>query len=98
MITRETVQHVAELAELRLHDDEIDTLARDVAAIVAYVEQLSEVDTEGVSPVRPALGLARWRADEPIPGLTNEAALAGAPKTEDGGFAVPRFVLGRDEK
>jgi aspartyl-tRNA(Asn)/glutamyl-tRNA(Gln) amidotransferase subunit C len=92
VIARETVVHVADLAELSLDDDEIDALTEDLAAIVAYVEQLSEVVTEGVSPLRAATGLAPWRADEPKPCLTHDEALAAAPRAVEGGFAVPTFV------
>jgi aspartyl-tRNA(Asn)/glutamyl-tRNA(Gln) amidotransferase subunit C len=92
MIARETILHVAELAELSLDDAEVDVLTRDLAAIVRYVEQLGEVDTEGVSPMRTPHGLARWRADEAAACLTQDEALAQAPLAIDGAFAVPPFI------
>jgi aspartyl-tRNA(Asn)/glutamyl-tRNA(Gln) amidotransferase subunit C len=94
MIKRETVVHVAELAALSLTEAEVDELARDLAAIVAYVEQLDHVDTEGVSPAMSGMGVSQagFRSDEPQPGLSHEDALASAPRTEGGGFAVPPFV------
>jgi aspartyl-tRNA(Asn)/glutamyl-tRNA(Gln) amidotransferase subunit C len=92
VIARETVLHVAKLAELSLEDDEVDAFTRDLATLVVYVEKLNEIDTEGVPPLRPVIGLARWRADEPAPCLTREEALANAPRVVAGGFAVPPFV------
>ncbi len=91
-IARESVLHVAELASLSLAKDEIDALARDLDAIVRYVEQLNEVDTEGVEPLT-SVGLAgALRADVVQPGLSREEALAKAPHATEEGFVVPRFV------
>jgi aspartyl-tRNA(Asn)/glutamyl-tRNA(Gln) amidotransferase subunit C len=92
VISRETVLHVARLAELSLGDDEVEPLTQDLATIISYVEQLAQVDTEGVGPLQPPGGLTRWRVDEAIPGLSHDDALAGATHTADGGFAVPPFV------
>ncbi len=93
MIEKATVLHVAELASLSLAEDEVDALAKDLANIVHYVEQLSAVDTEGVAPMTVASTQPdAWRPDEPREGLTHEEALAQAPETRDGGFAVPPFA------
>jgi len=92
MITRDMVLHVAELASLSLRDDEVDALAKDLAKIVEYVDQLSAVDTEGVVAYSQRTETCVLRADEPAPGLTHEQALAQAPRSVDGGFAVPPFA------
>ena len=92
MIHRDTVRHIADLAELSLREDELDALTVDLAAIVTYVEQLSELDTEGIAPMRPMAGVAGWRADEPGPCLTREQALAAAPSPTEEGFGVPPFL------
>lgn len=92
MIARESVLHVAELASLSLAEDEIDSLARDLDAIVRYVEQLNEVDTEGVPPLTSVGVAGALRPDVVQPGLTREEALAEAPHATEEGFAVPRFV------
>jgi aspartyl-tRNA(Asn)/glutamyl-tRNA(Gln) amidotransferase subunit C len=92
MIHRDTVLHVAELAQLSLRDDEVDALTGDLVAIVGYVEQLGDVDTEGVPPLRALPGLAPWRKDEPGPCLTHAEALAAAPRRTDAGFSVPPFL------
>jgi aspartyl-tRNA(Asn)/glutamyl-tRNA(Gln) amidotransferase subunit C len=96
-IQREVVLHVAELASLSLDEAEVASLTRELDAIVRYVEQLGDVDTEGVEPAAGApIAAARgpWRADEPAPGLSHDDALAQAPRAAEGGFVVPGFVDG----
>jgi aspartyl-tRNA(Asn)/glutamyl-tRNA(Gln) amidotransferase subunit C len=92
-IDRRLVLHIAKLASLSISDDEADRLAKDLAQIVGYVEQLVAVDTSEVAPSAPALAdRVPWRQDEVQPGLSHDDALAQAPQVESGGFAVPTFV------
>ena len=91
-ISREAVLHVAELASLSLKEDEVETLARDLDAIVRYVELLDEVDTAGVEPLTNVGTSRALRKDEVEPCLPREEALAEAPHATEEGFAVPRFV------
>jgi aspartyl-tRNA(Asn)/glutamyl-tRNA(Gln) amidotransferase subunit C len=91
-VSRETVLHVAELASLSLDDAEVDGLAKDLHAIVEYVEQLGAVNTEGVEPYTHSAAETTLRKDVVIAGLTREEALANAPRATEEGFAVPRFV------
>ena len=92
-VDRALVLHVAKLASLSLSDAEADRLTRELASIVAYVEQLEELDTSGTSPMAHVdIERLPWRPDEPRPGLSHEDALAQAPRSEQGGFAVPAFV------
>lgn len=98
------IRHVAELAELSLTEAEEKKMAEEIGRIVAYVKELDAVDTSGVQATShvgdivpktsegPEAGDARWRADEHEPGLANEDALRGAPRTDNGGFVVPKFV------
>jgi aspartyl-tRNA(Asn)/glutamyl-tRNA(Gln) amidotransferase subunit C len=90
---RSQVTHLAKLAAISLSDAETESLARELAAIVAYVEELSAVDTSSVAgaPDREA-GHPTWRVDEVRPGLSHEDALAAAPRSTETGFAVPGFV------
>lgn len=92
------IRHVAELAELSLTEDEERRLADEIGRIVELVMELEAVDTNDV-PATSHVGAAvpsrseeGWRADEPAPGLSHDEALAGAPKTDHGGFVVPTFV------
>jgi aspartyl-tRNA(Asn)/glutamyl-tRNA(Gln) amidotransferase subunit C len=97
------IRHVAELAELSLTEDEEKKMADEIGRIVAYVKELDAVDTSGVEAtahvgfsasgnVVPTKSEQGWRADDVVPGLSNEDALRGAPRADDGGFVVPKFV------
>ena len=87
---------IAQLARLALTDDEMTLYARQLADILAYAEQLQEVDTAGVAPTSHPLALtAALRRDEVRPSLPRDESLRGAPEadTAAGLFKVPR-VLG----
>jgi aspartyl-tRNA(Asn)/glutamyl-tRNA(Gln) amidotransferase subunit C len=94
----EQLRHVAVLAELSLAEDEERRLAVEIGRIVAYVAELEAVDTTGVPPtahvagIEPTRSEEGWREDVAKPGLSHEDALAGAPRAEHEGFAVPGFV------
>ncbi|MEN0110963.1 MAG: Asp-tRNA(Asn)/Glu-tRNA(Gln) amidotransferase subunit GatC, partial [Planctomycetota bacterium] len=88
------VERVALLARLDLSDAEIEALTPQLAGIVAYVDQLGEVDTGGVEPMAHAVEQTDvLRPDKVAPGLSQEAALANAPRHDEVGFRVPA-VLG----
>lgn len=92
-VTRDEVRRMARLARLHLADEELPRLEAELSRIVAYVDELGGVDVSGVSEA-PGVGpgVAPLRDDQPRPGLSREAALAEAPRTSDGAFAVPEFV------
>jgi aspartyl-tRNA(Asn)/glutamyl-tRNA(Gln) amidotransferase subunit C len=84
------VRHIARLSRLKLSEDEVALFANQLARIVEYVEQLREVDTEGVEPMAHPLPVTNVaREDEPHVPLDNDAALANAPQRADGFFKVP---------
>jgi aspartyl-tRNA(Asn)/glutamyl-tRNA(Gln) amidotransferase subunit C len=92
-IDRAMVEHVAKLASLRLSSEELESLTKELAAIVGYVEELSAVDTTDVPPTSHVLmGQTSLRPDVVHEGLTHDEALAQAPRKDHGGFAVPGFV------
>ena len=92
-ITRQDVLHVAGLAKLRLDDHEVDAMRRDLEQIIGYVELLGELSLDDVEPTaHVAVDAAPLRTDQPTPGLSPAQALAEAPRTSAGGFAVPAFV------
>lgn len=92
-ITRETVLHIANLAQLRLDADEVTSLQTDLATIVEYIEKLDELNTAGIVPTAHlVVSAAPMRLDKVVQGLDNETALAEAPRPREGGFAVPAFV------
>lgn len=92
------IRHIAVLAELSLGDDEEKRLAAEVGRIIAYVAELDAIDTTDVPPTAHVAGIEPtrsgegWRDDAVQPGLSHDDALAGAPQTENDGFAVPGFV------
>ena len=92
-VTRDDVEHIASLANLCLDDAEITSLQTDLGSILGYVEQLNALNTEGIGPTaHVAVCAAPLRADAVLAGLSNEVALAEAPRPREGGFAVPAFV------
>ena len=89
-ITREDVLHVAELARLRIPEDEIDGVRAELGAILEAVSKVAELDLSGVEPTSHPLDLVnQWAEDEPRPSLPREDALANAPDPVDGSFRVP---------
>jgi aspartyl-tRNA(Asn)/glutamyl-tRNA(Gln) amidotransferase subunit C len=93
-ISRQDVEKVALLARLQLTDAELATMTDQLAQIVGYVDQLAEVDTEGVEPMAHAIEVNNvFRGDEIFASLPREAALANAPHHDERGYLVPA-VLG----
>lgn len=87
------VARVAGLARIAVPDEQLEPLAGELSSILRWIEQLAEVDTEGVEPLRSVHPIRRaWRADLVTDGNCREAILANAPEREDGYFVVPRVV------
>ena len=94
-IDRQTVVHVADLARIALTDSEIERFTGQISVVLDAVDRLKDVDTSTVPPTASALPIHNVeRDDEPRPGLTNEEALANAPKGgRDGEFFRVQEVL-----
>jgi aspartyl-tRNA(Asn)/glutamyl-tRNA(Gln) amidotransferase subunit C len=96
-ISRDEVAHLARLARLALSDDELDSYASQLDAILGHVGQIQAVDVAGVEPTgNPLNDTNVFRSDVVQPCLTQDEALDQAPKAVDGRFAVPR-ILGEAE-
>jgi aspartyl-tRNA(Asn)/glutamyl-tRNA(Gln) amidotransferase subunit C len=96
-ISRDDVAHLARLARLTLTDGELDSFAGQLDAILAHVGAIQAVDVTGVEATdNPLKSVNVTRPDVVAPCLTQEEALAAAPKAVDGRFAVPR-ILGEAE-
>jgi aspartyl-tRNA(Asn)/glutamyl-tRNA(Gln) amidotransferase subunit C len=92
-ISRAEVERVAHLARLRLDASEADALTRQLEAILGFVAQLEEVDTEGVPATAHVMELATpLRADVPGALLPPEQAVANAPAPRGTAFTVPRVL------
>jgi aspartyl-tRNA(Asn)/glutamyl-tRNA(Gln) amidotransferase subunit C len=90
VIDRDQVLHVARLARLRLSEEEVETMVGELSGILGHVDRIGRLDLDGVEPTTHVVALENvWRADEPVPGLTVEAALANAPEPQDGAFRAP---------
>jgi len=93
-LTRQDVEKVSLLARLRLSPEELERMTEQMGQIVAYVESLSELDTDNVEPMAHALDVANvFAADELRPSLDRAAALANAPHHDCEFYLVPA-VLG----
>lgn len=92
-LTREDVQKIAFLARIRIADDERDALAGELNNIIGWVEQLAEVDTDGVEPMTSVaeMNLAQ-RADNVSDGDVPEKVLTNAPDREGDFYTVPKVV------
>lgn len=92
-LDKDAVARIATLARLRVGDDELEHLAGELSQILGWVEQLSEVDVEGVEPMTSVVEMAlKARADEVIDGGFAERVLANAPESVDGFFLVPKVI------
>ena len=90
MIDRDQVLHVAKLARLKLTDDEVERMASELSAVLDHIENISQLDLDGVEPTTAVVGLENvLRADEPRPSWPREAMLEQAPDASDEGFRVP---------
>lgn len=93
-IDENTVRRVAHLARLALPEERVAGMAAELSGILAWIEQLNEVDVEGVAPMTSAVEGARlpMREDVVTEPERPDLILANAPKAEDGFFVVPKVV------
>jgi aspartyl-tRNA(Asn)/glutamyl-tRNA(Gln) amidotransferase subunit C len=90
VIDHAQVLHVARLARLRLADDEIDTMSRELSSVLDHIEKISELDLEGVPPTSHVVEIENvLRPDEPRPSWPHDDVLSAAPDAAAGGFRVP---------
>jgi aspartyl-tRNA(Asn)/glutamyl-tRNA(Gln) amidotransferase subunit C len=89
----ETVRKVAKLAHIREPEERLESLAAELSGILQWIEQLSEVDTDGVEPMASAVAAALpMREDVVTDGGDPAAVLANAPAARNGFFVVPKVV------
>lgn len=88
-----TVRKVARLARIAEPEDKLEKLASELNGIMTWIEQLNEVDTDGVEPMTSAVHMpAPMREDVVTEGGDPSKVLSNAPKTVDGFFVVPKVV------
>jgi aspartyl-tRNA(Asn)/glutamyl-tRNA(Gln) amidotransferase subunit C len=92
-ISRQEVEHVANLARLRFEEAELERFTHQLNAILSYIDKLNELETSGVEPTYHVLDLVNvFREDEVQASLPREMALANAPERANGFFKVPRII------
>ena len=95
-ITEDEVRYVADLANLKLSEAEIQRFSHDLDEILTHIDRLNELNTSNVAPMAQVLydaePTATLRDDQVVPPLGNTLALANAPLTGAGYFKVPKVI------
>jgi len=92
-LDKETVINIANLARIKVPDENLDHLAGELSSILDWVEQLNSVDTDGVEPLASVVDVTLpLREDKVSDGDCRDQVLANGPETEDGYFAVPKVI------
>ena len=92
-VDKETVKRVARLARIKVSDAEAEALRADLNTILGWVEQLNEVDVDGVEPMTSVIPMAmKKRPDEVTDGGKAGDIVANAPATQENFFLVPKVV------
>jgi len=92
-VSSQQVRHIAKLARIGMTDAEIDALVPELNNILGWVEQLGEVDTDGVDPLTAVIDQKlRLRDDVVNEGDIRDDVLANAPEAQHGFFAVPKVI------
>lgn len=92
-VSHEKVRHIAGLARIGMSDAEIEALVPELNNILGWVEQLAEVNTDGVEPLTAVIDQKlRLREDVVNDGNIRDEVLANAPEAQHGFFAVPKVI------
>jgi len=92
-VTSQQVRHIAKLARIGMDDAQIEALVPELNNILGWVEQLGEVNTDGVEPLTAVIDQKlRLRDDEVTAGDCRDDVLANAPNAQHGFFAVPKVI------
>ncbi len=88
-----TVRKVARLARIAEPEEKLEPLARELSSILDWIEQLAEVDTDGVEPMTTSVAMKLPMRDDVVTeGGDPARVLSNAPKTDKGFFIVPKVV------
>lgn len=92
-LDKDTVKNIAYLARIRVEEDKLEPLAGELSSIMGWIEQLQELDTDGVEPMASVCDVTLpQRKDVVNDGDCRDAVLRNAPDAEDGFFTVPKVV------
>lgn len=92
-VTKDDVRKIARLSRIAVPEDKMEDLAEDLSGILGWIEQLNEVDIEGVEPMTSVVeAKLPMREDVVTDGNIQDQVLANAPKSDEGFFVVPKAV------
>ena len=92
-VDTKTVRHIARLARIALKDEQVEPMVNELNNILAWVQQLEEVDVAGVPPLTSVVEQSlKMREDVVTEGGQADALMANAPQSEENFFVVPRVV------
>lgn len=92
-VDKNTVRKVARLARIAVPEERLEPMAKELNGILAWIEQLNEVDVAGVDPMTTPVAMQLpMREDIVTDGGKQDQVLANAPKSEEGFFVVPKVV------
>ncbi len=92
-LDKDTVKNIANLARIKVADEDLELLAVDLSHIIDWVEQLSKVNTDGIEPMTSVANMELFRReDEVIDGGIPEKVLANAPDRKENFYTVPKVV------
>ena len=92
-VSPEQVRHIVKLARIAMSDEEIERLAPELNNILGWVEQLEEVNTDGVEPLATVIDQKMRMSDDVVTeGDIRDEILANAPEAQHGFFAVPKVI------
>ncbi|WP_413203956.1 Asp-tRNA(Asn)/Glu-tRNA(Gln) amidotransferase subunit GatC [Rhodospirillum sp. A1_3_36] len=92
-LDKTTVANIAVLARIDVEEDRMEALAGELSGILNWIEQLGEVNTDGVPPMTSVADLAlAWREDKVTDGGYPDRVLSNAPEQQDGCFLVPKVM------
>ena len=92
-VTKKDIEKIAELAQLKFSDEELESFTPQMNEILNYMEKLNELDTENIKPLsHPVEQTNVFREDELKPSITTEDALKNAPSKDDNHFKVPKVI------
>ena len=92
-VDEKTVRRIAHLARIKLDDADVEPMMKELNGILDWVEQLGEVNTDGVEPMTSVVAQKmRWREDVVNDGNIQEDVLKNAPEAQFGFYAVPKVI------
>ena len=92
-VTRKDVEKIAELAQLKFTDDELENFTTQMNEVLTYMEKLNELNTENVQPLaHPVEQKNVFREDVKKDSIKTDEALKNAPSSEDNHFKVPKVI------